>query len=239
MRKAIFASVAAASGKPWDEMRIAVLDDCLDRLDVPKEAQQQAIAAGQSPAEFCANVLMAHEGGLSMDKNDRGNWFKGALVGSKYGVTAEALAAYRKNWSITADDMKNLTKTEAVAVAMSDYYGKPKIDQLEWNQVTASIFDMGYNAGPATAIKLVQSMIGVNGDGKIGPFTDRAYSEYLQDHGIEYAAREYCDHRIQYYERIIVKRPSNAKYRRGWQARARSFLPGTSWWREFGRVTES
>lgn len=36
VRATIFKNVRAASGKPWDEMRIAVLDDCLDRLNVPR-----------------------------------------------------------------------------------------------------------------------------------------------------------------------------------------------------------
>lgn len=51
IRKPIFTAIATASGKPWDEMRIAVLDDCLDRLDVPRgPAPAQAIA--ENPDHF-------------------------------------------------------------------------------------------------------------------------------------------------------------------------------------------
>lgn len=235
IRQSIFASIAAASDKAWDETRIAVLDDCLDRLGVARDDLKDAATGFQTPGEFCADTLMAHEGGLSMDRTDRGNWFKGQLIGSKFGVTAAALASYRGTKTITAPQMAALTKDEAVQVALSDYYERPKIDDLEWNAVTASILDMGYNAGPKTAIKLMQRMIGVNGDGVIGQFTDRAFSEYLQDHGVEKTAQDYCAKRIDYYERIIARRPQNSKYRRGWQARARSFLPGTSWWRKFGK----
>jgi len=232
IRKTIFDEVAALSGKPWDATRIAQLDDCLDRLGVPREGA--SVSRGvQSPADYVSTTLMAHEGKLSMDRTDRGNWFKGALVGSKYGITGAALAKYRGVKSITAAQMAALTKAEAVQIALADYYHGPKIDDLEWNAVTCSVLDMGYNAGPGTAVKLLQRMIGVNADGRVGPFTDKAFSEYIADHGVARAADSYCNARLGYYDAIIKARPANAKYRNGWKARAQSFTSSSPWWKKF------
>lgn len=188
-----------------------------------------------TPKQFAAGTLMGHEGGLSIDRDDRGNWYKGKLVGSKYGVTGATLAAYRKTANISAEDMAELTRDEAVEICLSLYFRKPRFDDLEWNPVTVSIVDMGYNAGPATATIIMQKMIGVGADGRIGHRTLAAFEEYVEDHGVEQAAHDYCDGRIAYYERIIAKRPRNSKYRKGWQNRAKSFLPATKFWRDFYR----
>lgn len=182
--------------------------------------------------QFIQHTIMAHEGGLSLDRDDTGNWYKGRLIGSKFGVTGAALAQYRGH-EISAQDMAALTEDEAVSIAFSAYYDRPQIDLLVWNPVTASILDMGYNAGPGMTAKLVQRMIGVADDGKIGNYTATAYRQFVDDHGIENAAREWTAQRVGYYDQIIRIRPTNKKYRKGWRARADSFLPNSSWWNWF------
>jgi hypothetical protein len=76
-------------------------------------------------------------------------------------------------------------------------------------------------------------MVEVADDGKLGPYTARAYAEYLKDHGLEQSARDWANVRNAFYDRIIKVRPSNAKYRNGWRNRTASFLPGTAWWRNW------
>ena len=181
--------------------------------------------------EFIRGYIRSHEGGLSLDKNDSGNWYKGKLVGSKYGVTGAALATFRGVRDITADDMQKLTLDEAIRIALQNYYRKPKIDRLAWNQVSAAVLDMGYNAGPSAAIKLLQRMIGAGADGDIGPETIGKFDAYVQAHGVDKAAKDYAIRRCNYYDSIIMSKSSNEKYRRGWYNRANSFCPSTSWWK--------
>jgi lysozyme family protein len=186
--------------------------------------------------DFIRGFIAAHEGGLSIDPVDTGNWFyeKGCdkvLVGSKYGCTGAALAAHRKCTHITPDDMAKLTLDEAVDVGVSLYYDQPDMDLLPWNQVTASILDMGWGAGTGQAIKLMQRMIVVADDGQIGPHSARAYAEFVDHHGIEEAAEIWAGVRNSFYDAIIKARPANAKYRNGWRNRTASFLPGTAWWK--------
>ena len=75
MRKEIFSSVAAASGKPWDDMRIAVLDDCLDRLGVPRgPVPAEAVATNpqkyelRNPEAFWAAMRRMFGGSISNDQ---------------------------------------------------------------------------------------------------------------------------------------------------------------------------
>lgn len=184
---------------------------------------------------FIRGFIETHEGELSVDKDDTGNWFheKGCppvLVGSKYGCTGAALAAHRNCTRITPLDMKELSLDEAVDIGVSLYYEKPHMDLLPWNQVTASVMDMGWGAGTAQAIKLLQRMITVADDGKIGQYTASAYAQFLDHHKLEETAEIWAGVRNAFYDRIIQARPINAKYRNGWRSRTASFLPDTRWW---------
>jgi len=187
-----------------------------------------------TPEQFIRGYIETHEGGLSVDPVDTGNWSHGVLVGSKYGVTGDILAKYRNVPSVTPAQMAALTLDEAVAVGMKLFYAGPHFDLLPWDQCVASVLDMGWGAGPGQAIKLLQRMIGANDDGQLGPYTAKAYRDYVANHGLEATAQNYALARNAFYERIIAVRPSNAKYRNGWKNRTASFLPGTPWWRSFG-----
>lgn len=193
------------------------------------------IAKSKTIVDFIAGFIDAHEGGLSLDPADNGNYQggkrgDGALVGSKYGVTAPALAAYRgvSPYSITAKAMADLTRDEAIKIGVSLYYEQPGFARLPWNRVTLSIVDKGWGSGPAQAIKLLQRMVGVTADGKIGPQTIAAYEAFLARHGEEGAARRWADVRMAFDASL-----NQPRFLNGWNNRTRSFLPGTKWWAEW------
>ena len=188
--------------------------------------------------EFIADYIERWEGGLSLHKEDAGNYASGKagvgpLIGSKYGVTPAALAQHRKvsAASITPAQMAALTMAEAVAIGRRAYYDAPRFDMLPWNRVTASIVDMGWGAGPAQAIKLLQRMIGVADDGRMGPNTARAYATWLEAR----QAEEWQGVRNAFYDLIIARKPKNAKFARGWRNRSAYFTPGDAggWWARF------
>jgi lysozyme family protein len=198
-----------------------------------------------TPAEFASDFIFHWEDGQSTDPNrthsinpaDNGNWTGGRqgvgeLVGSNHGVTPAVLSEWR-GAPVTRADMHMLGLTEATGIAVAKFYRAPKLDMLDWNQVTASIFDMGWGAGPGQAIKLMQRMVAVGDDGQIGPFTVNAYHQYLDHHGIETAAQDYAAERNAFYERIIAARPQNEQFRNGWRNRTAYYLPGSEWWARF------
>lgn len=182
---------------------------------------------------FVRHFIDTYEGGLSMDPADTGNYYRGVLCGSKYGVTAAALADYRGTSNITPKDIADLTEDEAVKIGVELYFDRPDFDQCPWNPVTASWMDMGWGAGPGQSIKLMQRMIGAGDDGKIGRYTVQAFEDYIVNHGLEQTAVDWCDVRYAFYDAIIAKRPVNAKYRNGWRNRSAGFLPGTPFWQEW------
>lgn len=179
---------------------------------------------------FIRHFIETYEGGLSMDPKDSGNTYRGVLTGSKYGVTAAALASHRGTPNITPADIASLTEDEAIRIGLDLYYDRPDFDLMPWNPVTASIMDMGWGAGPGQAIKLMQRMIIAGDDGKIGPRTVQAYEEFILEWGLEVSAQKWCDVRYAFYDKIIAVKPSNAKYRQGWRNRSAGFLPGTPFW---------
>lgn len=72
--------------------------------------------------------VLKHEGQLSLDRNDRGNWTGGEvgvgeLRGTKYGISA---AAYPRL------DIRNLTIEQAVAIYHADYWLPSKADKLRY-----------------------------------------------------------------------------------------------------------
>lgn len=197
-----------------------------------------------TPEKFASETLMAHEGKLSLDPADPGNWFSrerhrqglghkrgvGELVGSKYGVTGHALARFLNVDCITKQTMEELHRDVAIAICLEDYYRKPKIDTLKpHTRVILSVIDMAYNAGPTTAIKLLQAAIGAAADGKIGPQTRRMYEDYIDRYGEDQLMVTFTLKRKDYYRSL-----NNPKYIRGWIRRADSFLPGTKWWSNAG-----
>ncbi len=94
-----------------------------------------------------------------------------------------------------------------------------KADQIA-NQTTAnSIFDFAVNAGIATSVQLVQSIIGTKADGKIGEQT----LSKLNSLDFGYFQPAFTVAKITHYISIIQKRPVNKKYLFGWIIRALSF----------------
>ncbi len=206
-----------------------------------------------TPATFIGGYITAFEGKLSMDPADNGNWFDpkrlvakqpqrrnmGVLVGSKYGVTAYALAAYTGKTNITAADIRAITPDLALKIGLALFVTGPRFDQLPWNRVTASIIDKGWGSGVGTTAKLMQQMIGADDDGSVGPKTIAAFTAFVQAKGEETAARLWCAKREAFDLWVATNEGPNdpdRKYLNGWNRRSESFLPATPWWAQWSKA---
>lgn len=85
--------------------------------------------------------------------------------------------------------------------------------------IADSIFDFGVNAGVKTSIRMVQSVLGTEEDGIIGPKTLVKLNS--ADTKLFHAA--FTVKKIAYYISIIKKRPANKKFLYGWIIRALQF----------------
>lgn len=115
--------------------------------------------------------LIGHEGTLSLDPDDRGNWTGGKvgvgeLKGTKYGVSA---AQYPHL------DIKNLTVDHAKDIYLTDYWFRHNIHQLP-DAVRFDIFDAVVNSGPGNrhrggGVVWAQRAANVTMDGIVGAQT--------------------------------------------------------------------
>ena len=104
------------------------------------------------------DALLGHEGGYSDHAADPGGK-------TRYGITeAVARAAgYR-------GDMRELPVDLAKRIALEEYW--TPVGCEEWpDAIRFDVFDVAYNSGVGTAIKMVQRAAFAEADGKVGPKT--------------------------------------------------------------------
>lgn len=150
--------------------------------------------------------LIGHEGELSLDPRDPGNWTggapgKGELKGSKYGVSA---ASYPN------EDIKNLTPARAKILFRRDFWDRVNADTLP-DGVAWQLADFAYNSGPETAVRYLQRALGVADDGRWGPASQAAADKTTETDMIMLLSAE----RLDFMTRLTIW-PSQGK---GWARR--------------------
>lgn len=113
--------------------------------------------------------VLPHEGGLTLNPADRGNWTSGVigmgkLNGSKFGISA---------MSYPTEDIRNLTWARAKEIYRRDFWNKLDADRLH-DGVAYQLLDFAINSGVKTAIRAYQRALGVPDDGVFGPVSFRA-----------------------------------------------------------------
>lgn len=189
MRKPIFDAVAAARGKPWDASSIAILDETLDRLGVPRDGETFTF----DTARFF-ECVRAKFGALSQDQVDGFNAVLKAMTGSPIAFTAYAMATA---WWETAKTMqpvreaywvKNAEAWRKANLRYYPWYGRGYV-QLTWeaNYVRADK-ELGLagelTANPDKALEpdIAAAILRKGMDG--GWFTGKSFSTYLPARGL-------------------------------------------------------
>ena len=177
-----------------------------------------------------AEEIVAREGGYVNDPDDPGG-------ATNHGVTIHTLR--RLGLDLDGDgvvdpaDVRALSRDQAVAIFIRDYYERPRIAELPV-ALQPSLFDMYVNAG-ANAVRILQRLLGEMGfrvtvDGVIGP-QSAAAARNAADPDPLALADAYGVARRNYYFRLADARPASRKYARsrsggkgGWIVRAEAFL---------------
>lgn len=110
--------------------------------------------------------ILDHEGGFTLNRNDKGNWTGGkvgvgVLKGTKFGIAANTYGNL---------DIKNLTWADAKAIYRRDFWNRFRLNELH-PAIAFSVLDGCINHGPGNAIRWLQRAAGVADDGIIGPRT--------------------------------------------------------------------
>ncbi len=106
-------------------------------------------------------IVIGIEGGYSNDPKDRGGE-------TKYGISKRAYP-YLDIPSLTLDDAKRIYRR--------DYWEFVAGDALPW-PLNCFVFDAAVNQGVSPAIRLLQTALGVDDDGVIGPQTISAVGKF-------------------------------------------------------------
>lgn len=133
--------------------------------------------------------LLIHEGGYSNHPSDPGG-------PTNYGIT---IIDYRKyiNAEATADDVRRMSIEDAKAIYRARYWGALRCDELPLG-VDYAVFDYGVNSGVSRAIKVLQRILGLEDDGKIGPETLRAVQRRAPDDLV----KDICDERLRFLKKL-------------------------------------
>lgn len=110
-----------------------------------------------------APLILKWEGGYANDKDDKGGC-------TMKGVTIAVFRKYYGNYK-TCNDLKNITDTQWLHILKTGYWDKMKADQIENQSIANLCVQMCWGSGPVTAIKKIQSCLGANPDGIVGPKT--------------------------------------------------------------------
>ncbi|MFV0490265.1 MAG: holin-associated N-acetylmuramidase [Pseudorhodobacter sp.] len=177
-----------------------------------------------------AQEIVDREGGFVDDPDDPGG-------ATKYGVTIHTMRRLGLDLdgdgAVTSDDVKRLSRDQAIEVFLEHYFTRPGIGHLP-EPLQASVFDMMVNAG-ANAVKILQRLLTDMGfpcvaDGAIGPRTIRA-AQMAHEAAPHHLADAYAVARRNFYYGLADARPASRKYARrrdggkgGWITRAEEFM---------------
>lgn len=126
----------------------------------------------------CFTFTVDAEGGYSDDPNDSGNWSSGevgvgTLIGSRFGISAPTLIDWEGRHGgveVTAYYMQNLPLYTAKTIYMARYWNVVNGESLPLG-VDLAVWDFGVNAGCRVSAKELQTVVGAEPDGVIGPRT--------------------------------------------------------------------
>ena len=132
--------------------------------------------------EACFAVVVGEEGGYTNDANDPGgetNW----------GISRAAYPAL---------DIKGLTRAEAQAIYLRDYWAPSQCDRLP-PPLAMLVFDAAVNNGVQRAREWLQAALGVPTDGVIGPQTLAALKTATATHdGLQGTCAELLARRVDF-----------------------------------------
>src|SRR5262245_32852425 len=106
-------------------------------------------------------AVLAREGGYVDHPADRGG-------PTNYGITLARLAESRGRRT-TADDVRMMSRDEAIAIYERDYVERPGLEGILDDEIFAYMVDSIVHHGQSNAIGFLQRAAGVADDGALGP----------------------------------------------------------------------
>lgn len=160
------------------------------------------------------NEILRREGGYVDHPNDRGG-------PTNFGITQATLAAWRRQ-PVTPWQVKTMTEAEAREIYRTNYIDKPGFDAIPDAGVKGFLVDYGVNSGPGAAVKALQTVLGVQADGSIGPITRAAIAAVTNWPAVYNAL---IAQRALFLLGLVGRDHSQAVFALGWRNRVAEFKP--------------
>lgn len=150
---------------------VAAFDAMLDKADVPVAGAPASVPLPPPPAasnppqsvfDRALAVILHHEGGYVNHPQDPGGR-------TNLGVTQRVWEAWVGR-RVTEADMRALTPALVAPLYRKEYWDACRCDDMP-PAVALVVFDMAVNAGVHRASVIIQRVVGVSDDGRIGPAT--------------------------------------------------------------------
>ena len=165
-------------------------------------------------------VIHLQEGGskFTNDPDDPGG-------ATKYGISLRFLKGTGSDGDIDNDgdidinDIKSLDENLANELYKTYFWNKMNLNLINNDLLKLHLLSHGINAGTATAVKILQRILGLTVDGKLGKVTAIAANAYKDQAKL---VQGYASARKVYYDNIVAKNPTLKKYIKGWYNRVDS-----------------
>lgn len=156
----------------------------------------------------CLKFVFSAEGGYVDDPFDRGG-------ATNFGITQDTYNAYRARHHLPFQPVQFITKDEARSIYREDYWQLLCCDRLP-KPLDLVVFDAGVNCGIRASAKFLQRALGVADDGIIGNKTISAVIADKDNGLLPHVIATCLDERRSYYDTIVKRDASQARFHKGW-----------------------
>ena len=163
----------------------------------------------QANFEKALKAVLHHEGGYVFHKDDPGGM-------TNLGVTKRVWEEWVGH-PVDEKTMRELTPAQVAPMYKAKYWDKVKGDELPTG-VDYAVFDAAVNSGPGRAAKWLQSWVGVEPDGGIGPKTLAAVAAFEGDLVDDYSKRRLS---------FLMDLPHWGTFGKGWSRRVAEVQSGS------------
>lgn len=165
----------------------------------------------RSDSLFYATIplVLNYEGGYVNDPLDKGGK-------TNMGITQKFLDAYKKKANVNVNDVKDLTKKDAIDLYKAEWDARG-FGLLDNTDVMKLVYDFSVNSGPQKAIGSLQKVLNKKGhnlieDGFIGDKTNKAVNA-VDD---KWLKKELQKSRADHCDGIVDRNPEQKRYIKGW-----------------------
>jgi len=158
----------------------------------------------------CLAIVLKQEGGYADNPLDPGG-------ATKYGITRATLAEWRKvspPSSLPKAEVAALGSEEAAAIYRALYWDRCNAGALPPG-LDLALFDYAVNSGPDRAVRALQTQVGAQPDGIVGPLTLDAIKAKIAIAGVAGLIVALCDGRLSFLQRLAI----SATFGTGWARR--------------------